>query len=44
MWMSAMADPNNTCAAFTAMPPYSQLVVHAVARLTMTPATFRTGT
>lgn len=23
-----MADPNNTCAAFTAMPPYSQLVVH----------------
>jgi enterochelin esterase-like enzyme len=24
-----MADPNNTCAAFTAMPPYSQLVVHS---------------
>lgn len=23
-----MADPNNTYAAFTAMPPYSQLVVH----------------
>ena len=23
-----MADPNNTCAAFTAMPPYSQLIVH----------------
>jgi enterochelin esterase family protein len=23
-----MADPNNTIAAFTAMPPYSQLVVH----------------
>jgi len=23
-----IADPNNTCAAFTAMPPYSQLVVH----------------
>jgi enterochelin esterase family protein len=23
-----MADPNNTRAAFTAMPPYSQLVVH----------------
>ena len=23
-----MADPNNTVAAFTAMPPYSQLVVH----------------
>lgn len=23
-----MADPNNTCAAFTAMPPYSELVVH----------------
>ena len=24
-----MADPNNTYAAFTAMPPYSQLVVHS---------------
>ena len=23
-----MADPNNTYAAFTAMPPYSQLIVH----------------
>ncbi len=23
-----MADPNNTCAAFTAMPPYSELIVH----------------
>src|SRR5690625_7365502 len=23
-----MADPNNTYASFTAMPPYSQLVVH----------------
>ncbi len=23
-----VADPNNTCAAFTAMPPYSQLIVH----------------
>jgi hypothetical protein len=23
-----MADPNNTIAAFTAMPPYSQLVIH----------------
>ncbi len=23
-----IADPNNSCAAFTAMPPYSQLVVH----------------
>src|SRR5690242_19465723 len=23
-----VADPNNTIAAFTAMPPYSQLVVH----------------
>jgi enterochelin esterase family protein len=23
-----MADPNNTIAAFTAMPPYSQLIVH----------------
>jgi enterochelin esterase family protein len=26
-----MADPNNTYAAFTAMPPYSQLVVHGEA-------------
>ena len=24
----SMADPNNTCAAFTAMPPYSELIVH----------------
>lgn len=23
-----MADPNNTCAAFTAMPPYSELIIH----------------
>lgn len=23
-----IADPGNTCAAFTAMPPYSQLIVH----------------
>lgn len=23
-----VADPSNTCAAFTAMPPYSQLIVH----------------
>lgn len=23
-----IADPSNTCAAFTAMPPYSQLIVH----------------
>lgn len=26
-----VADPNNTIAAFTAMPPYSQLVVHGTA-------------
>jgi len=24
----SMADPNNTCAAFTAMPPYSELIIH----------------
>ena len=24
----SMADPNNTYAAFTAMPPYSELIVH----------------
>lgn len=23
-----ITDPNNTCAAFTAMPPYSELIVH----------------
>ena len=26
-----MADPNNTVAGFTAMPPYSQLVIHGSA-------------
>ena len=38
-----MPDPSNTVAAFAAMPPYSQLVVHGKVRPTTTPATCLTA-